>query len=143
MADRSSGGIALPAFFLGGIKMTLYEAIGKVDELCPNQYGQEQKFSWLSVLDGKIYLDLFMTHKANAVPRFHGYADADPNTTLLVGYPYAEEVYINYLQAKIAQENGETVKYNNAISLFNAAYAEFAQWYHKTHPAIGVGRFRF
>lgn len=46
--------------------MTIHDAIEMVDRLKPNQYGPERKIAWLSMLDGLIWRELYLTreHKA-------------------------------------------------------------------------------
>ena len=52
---------------------------------------------------------------------------------LIVGAPYGEDVYYYYLQAMIAAENSETQRYNKRMTLFNAAYQEWTDFYNRTH----------
>lgn len=59
---------------------------------------------------------------------------------LVVEDPYGEDIYCHYLQAKIAEENAEIVKYNQQKMLFDAGYQEWADFYNRTHmPANNRG----
>lgn len=63
---------------------------------------------------------------------------------MLVPEPYAEDIYVNYLQAKIAQQNGEDAKYNKAVLFYNDGYTRFAQAYDAAHrPLPKLTHFRF
>lgn len=121
--------------------MKAIDIIRRVDTLEPNQYGVEQKLSWLGELDGQIFRELISQYDSTAtLPQ--SYSDGDE--VLLVPFPYGESVYCRYLQAMIAAENFETAKYNQQISLYNSAYSQYRDWYLRsgTHRHSGAG-FRF
>lgn len=124
--------------------MTIEEAVSLVDRMKPNHYDHEQKVKWLSKLDGLIFKEVILSHAGMHPPVFTGYDNALPDTPLLVPYPYDEDVYNYFLQAQIDKENGETAKYNQSISLYNASYKAFADWYNRTHmPLPARAQFRF
>ncbi len=122
--------------------MKAMDIIDRVDLLEPNDYSPEQKLHWLSTLDGKIWRKVIHTHEG-------GNAWCGPYRTgdeeLIVGPPYGEDIYYHYLQAMIAAENSETQRYNKRMTMFNAAYQGFTNWYNRTHMPLGAvpGRFRF
>ena len=73
-----------------------------------------------------------------------GYGEADPDTVLLVPYPYDEDIYNYFLQSQIDKENGEMAKYNQSVVLYNNAYQTFWNWYNRTHvPLPAEAAFRF
>ena len=75
------------------------------------------------------------TEKKTWGPPYH---DADDE--LMVKDPYGEDIYVHYLQAKIAEENAEIVKYNQQKTLFDASYQEWTDYYNRTHmPANNRG----
>lgn len=120
--------------------MTIQEVIASVDELMPNQYSTEQKIRWLSVLDGKIWHEVIMTHHGHHLTYypFSGY-DND-GEELIVQHPFADDVYGYYLKAKISAENNEINKYDQMITLFNQAYSDWTAWYNRSNmPASGGG----
>ena len=123
--------------------MTIAEAIGQADRLKPNQYTVEQKLRWLSVLDGRVYSEVFSTHENNPLESFDGYLDSKPDTKLLIPFPYDESVYITYLQAQIDRENGEIAKYNQSIKLYNNHFMDFESYWNRTHKPKGGARFLF
>lgn len=124
--------------------MTINEAVELVDRMKPNQYDHETKVRWLSKLDGMIFREVIATHEGGALTQFEGYDDADPDTVLLVPYPYDEDVYNYFLQSQIDKENGEMAKYNQSIVLYNNAYQTFWNWYNRTHvPLPAETAFRF
>lgn len=113
--------------------MTGEQIISNVDSLMPNQYSTEQKVSWLSSLDGKIFNEVILTHSGARFVffPFDGY-DSD-ECELIVQPPYAADLYGNYLKSRICAENGEIAKYNQYVALYTNAYNEWAAWYNKTH----------
>lgn len=123
--------------------MTIFDAITMVDALRPNQYSQDMKIRWLSRLDGMIWQEVICTHDGGT-ETFDGYDEnTSMSTELLVGSPYDEDVYNNYLQAMIDRENGEAGKYSQSITLFNAAFLRWRNWYNRAHIAKDSGAFRF
>lgn len=126
--------------------MTINEVIEMVDRLKPNQYEYEQKVGWLSKLDGMVYKEIISTHEGNTLEGFDGYKDAQPDTELLIPFPYAEDVYNYFVQAQIDKENGETTKYNQDITMFNSSYKIFSDTYGREHRYLYstyAGTFKF
>lgn len=112
--------------------MTLQQALIRLDELHHNTYSAAQKTAWLSQLDGRIHTKILSTHEGTESD-FSGYdGNASPDTVLLVPGPF-DEIYIHYLVMQLAYHNGELERYNNAASLFQAAWDGFARHYNRTH----------
>jgi hypothetical protein len=123
--------------------MTISDAITMVDALRPNQYSKDMKIRWLSRLDGMIWQEVIRTHEGGA-ETFDGYSSEElESKEMLVAAPYDEDVYNNYLQAMIDRENGEAGKYSQSITLFNAAFVRWRNWYNREHMAKDAGTFRF
>ena len=124
--------------------MTINEAVELVDRMKPNQYDHETKVRWLSKLDGMIFWEVIATHEGSTLTQFDGYGEADPDTVLLVPYPYDEDIYNYFLQSQIDKENGEMAKYKQSVVLYNNAYQTFWNWYNRTHvPLPAEAAFRF
>lgn len=122
--------------------MTIMEAISRINALKPNNYKPEEKVRWLSTLDGIIKAHIIDTHERSESVVFDGYTEeTNLTTTLLVPAPY-DEIYIFWLESQIDYWNGETGKYNNSISMYNTAYAEFEKYYNRTHMPKGK-KFKF
>lgn len=121
--------------------MTIIEAINRIDTVKPNGYPQGEKIRWLNTLDGIIKSKVFDTHEGGAVA-FDGYTEeTNLNTELLVPSPF-DELYLFWLESKIDYWNREMGQYNNSISMFNTAYAEFESYYNRTHMPKG-NKFKF
>ena len=117
--------------------MKAMELIDRVDLLEPNDYSPEQKPHWLSSLDGKIFCEVIRTHEDAGIDALPEYVSGDEE--LIIGAPYGEDVYYHYLQARIAAENSETQRYNKRMTLFNAAYQEWTDFYNRTHRPLRAG----
>ena len=120
--------------------MNIIDAITRVDALKPNGYRQSEKIWWLSMLDWTVKREIIDTHEGGEGVVFNGYNDETLLTTELpIPAPY-EEAYIHYLEMKIDYANGEYGKYNNSLSMFEAAFDAFKKYYNREHKPIGRGR---
>lgn len=124
--------------------MTIIEAINKLDALKFNTYSQNDKVAWLSQLDLAIKRTVLDNHECNPAPNFTGYTEDTPlNTVLLVPAPF-DDIYLRWMEAQIDYHNGETDHYNNSISLYNAMFEAYGNYYIKHHkPLSGGSRFIF
>ena len=122
--------------------MKAMDIIERVDLLEPNDYSPEQKLHWLSTLDGKIFREILETHEGAETDTLPAYVSGGEE--LIIGAPYGEDVYYYYLQAMIAAENSETQRYNKRMTLFNAAYQAWTDYYSRTHrPKRALTHFLF
>ena len=111
--------------------MTVQEAIIKANK--DNSGISEADFiSWLSDLDGQIYNDVLSGHEGAVAPD----PVYDTNTALLVPAPYANDIYVEYLRARIYLSLQEAVKYNNCLMAHKEALSSFAAHYLRTHKPI-------
>lgn len=113
--------------------MTILEAINRTNVVKPNGYSEAEKIYWLSVLDGTVKAEIIDTHDGGEMITFKGYNELTPLTQeLLVPHPY-DEVYIRWLEAQIDYANGEYGKYNNSITMYNAALSAYEKYYNREH----------
>lgn len=118
--------------------MTIIEAIQAIDSQKPNNYSEVEKIKWLSKLDGIIKKEIIDTHENGESIEFTGYDENTPiDTEMLVSSPY-EDVYIYWLESRIDYANAEYAKYNNSTTMFNTAYASFANAYNRDHMPKGT-----
>lgn len=121
--------------------MKIIEAINAIDALKPNGYTQAEKIRWLSALDGILYQEIILPHERAEGRSFSGYdEDTPPETALLAQEPYGRELYLSYLEAQIDYYNGETARYNNSMTMYQAAYTAYARWYNRTHLPLSQKR---
>ena len=125
--------------------MTLNQAIECIDRIRPNKYTAAQKLAWLSALDGRLFNEVILTHEgAEEAAPFAPYTEETAgDTPLLVPAPYDEGVYTHYLEARVAQANGEAAKYNQAAALYNSACSDWLRRYNRCLMPIGGERFRW
>jgi hypothetical protein len=117
--------------------MTIKECIDIVDNLKPNQYSIESKVDWLSYIDHSIINEVLLTHEGydGRYDNFAGYSPDALEMVLIVPSPY-DRLYPAYLKMKIDEENGETARYNNSVTMFNAYLMEYKKWYNSNHMPI-------
>ena len=116
--------------------MTIIGAINHIDSVKPNGYSQDEKVKWLSDLDGIVKTEIIDTHEGAENIPFAAYDETTPLTQiLLIPHPY-DDVYIKWIEAQIDYANGEYSKYNNSITMFNAAFSAFEKYYNRTHKPI-------
>jgi hypothetical protein len=123
--------------------MKVKEAIKIFDELMSNSFTTDDKRRWLSSIDGQIFEEIINKHENAAIESFSPYNEGDMEKELLVDFPYDEDIYINFLEARAAKENFEIDKFNQAITLFNSAYMSFQNYYNSRHMPKSKGGFRF
>lgn len=116
--------------------MTLMGAINHLDAIKPNGYRQTEKIKWLYTLDGIIKREIIDTHEGGEDITLEEYSENTLLQELLVPAPY-DDIYIKWLEAQIDYANGEYNKYNNTITVYNKALAEYERYYNRTHMPIG------
>lgn len=125
--------------------MTAGEAIAIVDKMKPNRFTLEDKYRWLSEIEGMIVRELVDTHEDSPLSGpFEGYVQGrDDDKTLIAPFPY-DSLYRWYLESQIDLGNMEIGKYNNSKNMYNSAYLTFTDWYNRTHmPKQKVSGFTF
>lgn len=116
--------------------MTIDTAIKKTDDLMPNSVEQRDKVSWLSMLDGMVYRDIWTRHAGLCEREFDRYTPDTPvDTELLIPEPY-DEIYRWFLEMHICDVNGEVQKYNNASAKYNTALLAYMDYVNRTHMPV-------
>lgn len=114
---------------------TYRNIIELVDGYRPNAFDTELKLWWLVTLDGKIAAEVMLIDAAEVREimncEYPEALDLEP----LVSFPH-EELYLHYLEAKIAYANEEYTSYQNAMESFNAAYQGYVTWLLNTYDPI-------
>ena len=121
--------------------MTIAQALALCDRLQPNPYPDDLKIRWLSELDGQIFLEVHQCH-AGCPESFQPYEPGESQRALLVPAPFADELYLSYLQSCMDRENGEIARYNRSIALYNSAYLRYQNHYRRHHRPLSAGPFR-
>lgn len=112
--------------------MTIATALARFDALLANAYSIDDKIQWLSRLDAMVkrHIDGF---EGGDKVLFHGYdSSTDRRTELLVQEPF-DDMYLKWMEAQVHYYNGEYGKYNQAIIMFQAAYAAFTNDWSRNH----------
>ena len=121
--------------------MTILEAIQRVDRQSPNRFSYEEKLRWLSELDGLIFRELHCLYEGSEDTQCPSYDEnSNPDRSLLAKEPYAQELYLRYLESRIDDAHGDTERYQNSRLLFQAAYMNYARWYNRNHKPLSRER---
>lgn len=107
--------------------MTISEAIARVDAVKPNAFSNEAKTQWLNHLEGRLAADVFLLAPAEMRCLQYRWPE-DRDTGLLVEEPH-DDIYVLYLQAKIDEANGEYLKYQATMDMYNQAFGTFLRWF--------------
>ena len=111
--------------------MTIEKAIAEANSLSNNLIDPALKREWLSRLDGRIYYEIL--HPSADEKEFKGYTpDTDPDTELLVGYPW-DSLYVTYLEMECARVSADGARFANARMTFNETYNSFLKWHNRTN----------
>lgn len=116
--------------------MLFKEALEITNRLTPNLYSEADRRRWLLTLEKQIFEEVVLTHEGGCCRSIPTGEDCEE---LIVPDKYAEDVYVNWLQARIHKENAEDAKYNAAVTRYNAAYTAFCKWYNARHRVIPRG----
>lgn len=123
--------------------MTIKQAITRADLDRRNDISEIEKVGFLSELDLKIKNAVLDHYTDSGIfGEFKGYDIENPKTELLVQEPYTD-IYLYWLRAKVALLDGDLEQYNNWNGLFQSAYSNFFNYYHKTHTRKRSGNFKF
>ena len=113
--------------------MTPKKVIEFVDKVKPNAYGEEEKFRWMSEVDGMVRRLVMQEEGAVA----YCYPD-DGDCDLLVPYPF-DDIYALYVQAKIDFYNKDYNDYNNAAAAFQERFTEYKKAYIRENRPQSAG----
>ena len=113
--------------------MKVQDVIEAVDQLKPNDFTVGQKKDWLLQLEQTILSEVICPRTQAGIIEKEYFTG---ETQLRVQPPY-DNIYALWLEAQIDRQYSEIAKYNNAITVFNAAYQTFVNWYNRTHMPQG------
>lgn len=99
--------------------MTVQELLARVDMARPGQGETMQKLAWLSELDGRLWADVLSHRSINEQSPSLPYSMDSFGLELMVKPPY-DEIYVEYLAAKLDFSAGEYGRYSNGAAQFNA-----------------------
>ena len=121
--------------------MTIDYCIDTVDKLIPNEYDREDKIRWLNSIDSELY-ETLVRHYEGAPDKFDGYSSATPGRTPLIAPEQFNDMYIQFIIAHIYLEREETIKYNNAMNIYNQMMYELRNWYNRSHTRKSDGKIK-
>ncbi len=121
------------------MKKTIEQIIREADELAPNKFDTDFKYTWLGRLDMLVADEIIRKHEDGKSFDFMGYDENTPGETqLLVPEPYTD-IYIHWLHSKMYLFEHDYERYNSATSAFYAAYQNYAAHYNREHRPVTCG----
>lgn len=119
--------------------MTVQNAVQKADRLRPNAFSAEEKYAWLSEIDGRIKEEIYDLHEGFDDIGSCLYSDQNKTADLYAPEPYSE-MYVHWLFMKMDYINGEIDRFNNDAMMHNSTYLAFANHINRTCPPKKKGR---
>ena len=112
--------------------MTLAELIAYVDQIRPNAFDKDVETGWVNEIERKVY-DQVVSRAVDADDFYGPYTyDEDAERTLLVDDAH-KGVYVYYLLAQMDYTNMEIDRYDADVSMYQAAWDDFAAEYRRNH----------
>lgn len=112
--------------------MTVNELLTTLDELTPSAFSTQRKLQWLAALEGQLYDQVLKRHR-DVEAQAPG--ELLPETVLQVEAPYCD-LYLLYLQARVAQANNETERYNDVAAAYQAALQNYCNALRRQHMPL-------
>lgn len=112
--------------------MKLGELIENIIGTRGQQYDEEMLTGWVNEIEGQAVDEVINQAEGYNIP-FKPYDySRDAERELQIPNRF-QDVYINYLTAKIDFGNQETERYNNDVAMYNSAYEAYAAWFRREH----------
>lgn len=135
--------------------MTVAGIIEQYNAERPNQVDDSTKLVWLKKLEKMIINEVIISHKhdledttgltlkvsgstlhitsaGTLTEHINGF---DMDTELLVPEPY-DDIYIYFLDQRIALQNNDKTRFNVATQMYNNALLTYQQYFNRTYPTI-------
>lgn len=112
--------------------MKLGEIIEKILKEKGVQYGAGIITGWINEIEGQVIEDIANRSLDYDIKfQLFDYQE-DLGRELFIPDRF-QDVYMNYVDAKINFINQETERYNNSVVMFNAAYDSYESWFRREH----------
>ena len=117
--------------------MTVAGIIEQYNTERPNQVEDGLKMGWLKKFERMIFNIVVLTHEdaPDEEEIEEHFSDFDMDTELFIKEPY-DDVYIEYLDQRVAYNNNDYKRYNVASQFYNNAMLNFQQYYNHTHRPL-------
>lgn len=119
--------------------MTVSEVIQKYDDVRKNQISDDQKMKFLKAIDQMLMTETVRTHelpeKLKDVDLDHYFDNWNMQSEMLAAEPW-DELYIHYLDTKIAWMQNDTKKLNTATVLYDNVLLSYKGWYNRSYMPL-------
>ena len=114
---------------------TVNRVTAYIDRVKPNVYTDEDKFNWISTLEGLVAREVM----GEEGPEYEFPKDVD--TELMVPSPF-DDIYQLYVGAMIDFHNREYDQYNNTAAMFEERLGQYEAWYIRNNPSCNRVNFK-
>ncbi len=115
--------------------MNLGKLIETIIDLRGQEFDTEIMTGWVNEIEAQA-LDEVIGNAKGMEAEFVPYVyDTDTERELAIPDRF-QDVYINYMLAKIDSMNQEPERYNNDVALFDAAWKGYAAWHLRNHDPV-------
>lgn len=117
--------------------MTVASIIEQYNTERPNQIDDGLKIGWLKKCEMMIVDTIIKRHKGSPSDEVldKHIEDFDMDTDLLIDEPY-DDLYIYYLDQRIALDQNDTKRYNTSATMYNNALLTYQQKYNREHMPL-------
>lgn len=120
--------------------MNVGKLIETVTMLIGQQYDLEMLIGWLNEIEGQV-LDQVVNKAHGFDVEFAPFTEDNMERELAVPDRF-QDVYVNYIRAKVDFMNQETERYNNDAAMFDASWKEYASWHIRNCMPKSAPKFR-
>ena len=114
---------------------TVNRVTAYIDRVKPNVYTDEDKFNWISTLEGLVAREVM----GEEGPEYEFPKDVD--TELMVPSPF-DDIYQLYVGAMIDFHNREYGQYNNTAAMFEERLEQCKAWYIRNNASCNRVNFK-
>lgn len=119
--------------------MTIFQAISQANSQRPNAFSTNDKVEWLREIEARIKNEIFDTHEELCDIEMTDFTGDNTTTTLIAPHPY-DIIYIYWLFTKIDFLNGENVRFNSSVLMYNTAWINLANYANRNYRPKSPGR---
>lgn len=112
--------------------MTVASIIEQFNIERPNSLDDSLKVAWLLKCEKGLADSIFLTHEDCPELNFDNW---DMESELLVPEPY-DDLYIHYLDQRVALDQNDTRRYNAAATMYNNTMLSYQQKYNREHKGL-------
>ena len=122
--------------------MTAREAVRSYRETWPDDVAEDTLACWVSEIEATIFFEIVATHEGAPEEPFSGISLTEGyDRELRAKEPYSK-LYADYMKMKSDLIHRDTVGYETSSAVFAASFADFADFYNRSHAPLSASNFK-